>query len=271
MGRDGGYTQDDVVAASRAFTGWVVDIPGRPVAQRLRASRRGTRCSCRGVTTPAPRRCSARPATFDIDGALDVILSHPSTARFVTAEAVPRARRARPDRRRPSIASAKAFRRDYEIMPLVEAIAHDDAFVSDAAVRAKYRTPVEKLVGHRAGDRRATPRSGGRARPARGAGTARRRRRRAAHDELPARSCRPTSAATRRARACSGRSSLVHTFDLLQAVADAADDAAVGRRPVRAARALRRERPHSQGRREASTTRRRRLRSSVASPEYTVV
>ena len=37
MGRDGGYTQDDVVAASRSFTGWVVDIPGRPVAQRLRA------------------------------------------------------------------------------------------------------------------------------------------------------------------------------------------------------------------------------------------
>ena len=29
MGRDGGYTQDDVVAASRAFTGWVVAIPGR--------------------------------------------------------------------------------------------------------------------------------------------------------------------------------------------------------------------------------------------------
>ena len=26
MGRDGGYTQDDVVAASRAFTGWVVAI-----------------------------------------------------------------------------------------------------------------------------------------------------------------------------------------------------------------------------------------------------
>ena len=36
MGRDGGYTQDDVVEASRAFTGWVVDIPGRPAARRLR-------------------------------------------------------------------------------------------------------------------------------------------------------------------------------------------------------------------------------------------
>jgi len=32
-------------------------------------------------------------------------------------------------------------------MPLVTEIVHDDAFVSDEAVRAKYRTPVEKLVG----------------------------------------------------------------------------------------------------------------------------
>ena len=35
MGRDGGYTQDDVVAASRAFTGWVVDLPGRRFSARL--------------------------------------------------------------------------------------------------------------------------------------------------------------------------------------------------------------------------------------------
>ena len=46
MGRDGGYTQDDVVAASRAFTGWVVAIPGRPnLAARLGAAV-DARCSC---------------------------------------------------------------------------------------------------------------------------------------------------------------------------------------------------------------------------------
>ena len=61
MGRDGGYTQDDVVAASRAFTGWVVAIPGRPNLARLGA-RRGARCSCPADTTRAPRRCSGPPA-----------------------------------------------------------------------------------------------------------------------------------------------------------------------------------------------------------------
>ena len=42
---------------------------------------------------------------------------------------------------------AKGFRRDYEILPLVDAIVQHDAFTSDAAVRASTASPVEKLVG----------------------------------------------------------------------------------------------------------------------------
>jgi uncharacterized protein (DUF1800 family) len=42
---------------------------------------------------------------------------------------------------------AATFRRDYAILPLVEAIVSDRMFTSDQAVRAKVRTPVEKLVG----------------------------------------------------------------------------------------------------------------------------
>ena len=49
MGRDGGYTQNDVVEASRSFTGWVVNIPGRPFASALRRSP-GARCSFRNAT-----------------------------------------------------------------------------------------------------------------------------------------------------------------------------------------------------------------------------
>ncbi len=58
MGRDSGYTQDDVVAAARAFTGWVVAIPGRPL---LRAAR--GRALERGVRAPPPRRRDARPCS----------------------------------------------------------------------------------------------------------------------------------------------------------------------------------------------------------------
>jgi uncharacterized protein (DUF1800 family) len=83
---------------------------------------------------------------FDMDGALDVILDHPSTARFVTTKLYRELVGLEPSRDTVD-RLAKRFRRNYEIMPLVADIAHDDAFLSDDAVRAKYRTPVEKLVG----------------------------------------------------------------------------------------------------------------------------
>jgi len=145
MGRSGGYTQDDVVAASRAFTGWIVNLPFRPFSARLRAAP--------WTAVFLPQRHDAGVKTllgktgeFDMDGALDVILDHASTARFVAAKLYRELVGLEPatatvDR------LAKQFRRDYEIMPLVESIVHDDVFASDAAVRAKFRTPVEKLVG----------------------------------------------------------------------------------------------------------------------------
>jgi uncharacterized protein (DUF1800 family) len=145
MGRDGGYTQTDVVEASRSFTGWVVDIPGRPFARSLQNE------PWSAVFLPqrhdaGTKTLLGKTGTFDMDGALDVILVDPSTARFVSTKLYRELVGLDPPRQTVD-RLAKTFRRDYEIMPLVEAIAHDDAFVSDAAVRAKYRTPIEKLVG----------------------------------------------------------------------------------------------------------------------------
>ena len=80
-----------------------------------------------------------------MDGALDVILGHPSTSEFVVTKLYRELVGLDPDDA--TVASlARAFRRDYEILPLVTAIVQRDAFTSDAAVRVKYRSPVEKLV-----------------------------------------------------------------------------------------------------------------------------
>ena len=147
MGRDGGYTQDDVVAASRAFTGWTVNIP-RPAATRSVPTQ-----GAPWAAAYVPRRHDAgmkallgKSGAYDMDGALDVILAHPSTAKFVTAKLYRELVGLTPgdatvDR------LAKAFRRDYAILPLVESIVNERAFTSDDAVRAKYRNPIEKLVG----------------------------------------------------------------------------------------------------------------------------
>jgi len=148
MGRNGGYTQADVVAASRSFTGWIVNLPELPASARLTDA---------GIApwTAAflPRRHDDSVKTllkhtgnFDLDSALDVILADPSTGAFIATklyeELVGTA---------PSSATAArlgaTFARSYQIMPLVEAIVSEPAFTADASVRNRVRTPVEKLVG----------------------------------------------------------------------------------------------------------------------------
>ena len=145
MGRDGGYTQDDVVAAAQSFTGWIVNLPNRPFSRRLNAA------PWSAVFLPqrhdsGTKTLLGKTGTFDMDGALDVILDHPATARFVSSKMYRELVGSSPDDKTVD-RLAKTFRKDYAIMPLVEAIVGDDAFVSDDAVRAKYRTPIEKLVG----------------------------------------------------------------------------------------------------------------------------
>jgi uncharacterized protein (DUF1800 family) len=206
MGRASGYTQDDVVAASRAFTGWVVAIPGRAILARLNA----TPWSAVFV----PRRHDGGVKTFlgttaplDMDGALDVVLHQPATARFVVTKLWRELVGLEPsDQVVDSL--ARDFRSNYEIRPLVEAIANHDAFTSDAAVRSKYRSPVEKLVGIVQASGRAAPRANRRP----GLGAARALRAMSYLPFLP-----PNVAGFPKGARLLGPGDLVHTFDLVQA------------------------------------------------------
>jgi uncharacterized protein (DUF1800 family) len=148
MGIGGGYTQHDVVEASRAFTGWVVNVPGRPYSQRL--ERIGA-APWQAIAIPqrhdgGPKTLLGTTAALDLDGALDVILGHPATGRYVAGKLY---------RELVGIAAddataqrlGDAFARDWSIMGLVESIVTDDSFLSDGALHARVRTPVEKLVG----------------------------------------------------------------------------------------------------------------------------
>jgi uncharacterized protein (DUF1800 family) len=205
MGRDGGYTQDDVVAAARAFTGWVVAIPDRPVLARLGAPWSAVFVPRRHDS--ATKTLLGITAPLDMEGALDVVLDQPATAKFVAAKLWRELVGLDPDDATVT-ALARDFRRDYEIRALVDAIVHHDAFTSDAAVRSRYRTPVEKLVG-------IVQASGA---PARGAsrqsvGAARALRAMSYLPFLP-----PNVAGFPKGARLLNPSNLVHTFDLVQAV-----------------------------------------------------
>ena len=249
MGRDGGYTQDDVVAASRAFTGWVVDIPGRPTSPELGAP---------WTAVFLPRRHDAGAKTLlgttgplDIDGALDVMLEQPATARFVATklyrELVGRRARRR-DRHRDS---ARRSARDYEIMPLVEAIAQQRRV--HLRRRGARRSTARRSRSWSASCRRrgATtprPRPRGNATRARRSSLALR-----AMSSLPF--VPPNVGGFPKGERLSGPSNLVHTFDLLQVSMRRRTGREVGRRPVRALRRLRRERHHARGRERRARSR----------------
>jgi uncharacterized protein (DUF1800 family) len=210
LGRDGGYTQEDVVAASRAFTGWVIAVPGRPALEKLGAP---------WSSVFVPRRHDAgtktllgKTGTFDLDGALEVILDHRATGEFVVTKLYRELVGLSPDRATVTTL-AKNFRRNYEIMPLVTAIVQHEAFTSDAAVRVKYRSPVEKLVGivQASGGAGDTARlQAGRA----SGGVARALRTMSYLPFVP-----PNVGGFPKGARLTGPSNLVHSFDLVQAAA----------------------------------------------------
>ena len=148
MGRQAGYTQTDVVEASRSFSGWVVNLPDVTPATALAAL---------GIAPwtarLVPRRHDAgvknllgRTGAFDLDQAIDVILEQPATGAFIASKLYRQL-----VGRTPSHPTAQklgaTFARDYQVRHLVEAIVADPAFTADDAVRSRVRTPVEKLVG----------------------------------------------------------------------------------------------------------------------------
>ncbi|MGQ0825275.1 MAG: DUF1800 domain-containing protein [Actinomycetota bacterium] len=143
LGR-GSYTQADVVAAARAFTGWVVNQPFRPRTQRFGSP---------FESYFAPNRHDAGEkmllgvtGALDLNGAIDVLLDQPASARFIGAKLYRALVGVEPDEQSVDRIAA-AFRRDWSILALVERIVRDAAFVEDSAVRTIVRTPIEKLVG----------------------------------------------------------------------------------------------------------------------------
>lgn len=140
------YTQDDVVEASRAFTGWVVNIPSQ------RRQRDFALAVDPWESTFIPFRHDAGSKTllgktgrWDMDDALDILLEHPATAQNIASKLFTELVGFSPA---PEVARrlGDSFRQDYHIVPLVEAIVTRPEFVSDEAIRIKIRTPFERLI-----------------------------------------------------------------------------------------------------------------------------
>lgn len=142
----GNYSQSDVVAAAHCCTGWQVNYPADEGKGWSDADAEGwSAVFAPEAFDDGPKTLLGRTGKFGLDEALDIMLEHPATGPFVASKLFRELVGFWPDDATATRLGGE-FAETYEIMPLVEAIVAEPAFVSDDAINAKVRTPLEKLV-----------------------------------------------------------------------------------------------------------------------------
>ncbi len=143
----GTYTQTDVTEAARAMTGWVVKLP---FARRTGYSLFDDAPDWESLFVPrrwdgGTKTVLGESGNFGMADMVDLLLDHPATAGFVTAKLYRELVGLEPPSTEVDRLAAQ-FQHDYDIRALATAIVESPAFLSDAAIRAKVRTPLEKLT-----------------------------------------------------------------------------------------------------------------------------
>lgn len=140
LGVDGGYTQKDVTEVARCFTGWTIDRPR--VYADFKFDER--------LHDPDPKIVLGKKihagGMKDGEQVLDLLVHHPSTAKFISTEL---ARRFVSDNPPPVLVNrmAETFQSsDGDIRAVMKTMIWSPEFWSREAYRAKIKTPFELVV-----------------------------------------------------------------------------------------------------------------------------
>ena len=141
LGVDGGYTQQDVIEVARCFTGWTIDRPqqGGGFVFRPLAHDRGAK-RVLGQVIPAGG------GQQDGERVIDILVRHPSTARFIATKLARRFVSDDPPAALVERAAATFRRTDGDIRAVLATIVTSPEFWSADAYRAKIKTPLEVVA-----------------------------------------------------------------------------------------------------------------------------
>ncbi|HYC53095.1 MAG TPA: DUF1800 domain-containing protein [Gemmatimonadaceae bacterium] len=139
LGVDGGYTQDDVVNVARALTGWTIE------------PREGTFLFRPAVHDAEEKFVLGQPLAAgrgieDGDQVLDILASHPSTARHITRKLAIRFVSDSAPATLVDRCSAVFLAKKGDIRETLQCVVASPEFFSKAAYRAKVKTPYELVV-----------------------------------------------------------------------------------------------------------------------------
>lgn len=142
LGVDGGYSQQDVMEVARALTGWTL----------TRGPQRGGEFVFRSDVHDAEAKIilgESFPAGHGQDEGerlLDLLASHPSTARFIATKLARRFVSDEPPADLVDRAAATFTRTNGDIREVVRTIVTSDEFFANAAFRSKIKSPFELVV-----------------------------------------------------------------------------------------------------------------------------
>jgi uncharacterized protein (DUF1800 family) len=141
LGVEGGYTQKDVQEVARCFTGWTIQKPNE---QGLFLYRPGLHDD--GEKIVLGHRILAGGGPADGERVLDILATHPATARFIATKLARRFISDEPPQSIIDRAAAVFLKTDGSIRETLRAIVTSPEFFSNTVYRAKMRSPFEYVA-----------------------------------------------------------------------------------------------------------------------------
>jgi uncharacterized protein (DUF1800 family) len=139
LGVDGGYTQKDVTEVARCFTGWSLDRQSGTFVFRAFAHDNGAK-------EVLGHHIAAGGGIRDGEQVLDILASHPSTAKHIARELCMRLVADEPPASLVEKAAQTFTRTDGDLREVVRTIITSPEFFSTGAYRAKIKSPFEYTV-----------------------------------------------------------------------------------------------------------------------------
>jgi uncharacterized protein (DUF1800 family) len=138
LGVNGGYTQDDVVAVARAFTGWTVFDPAKYAEFQFNPQVHDRKEKViLGQTLP--------PGRGEQDGldVIELLAKHPSTAKFISRKLAQRFVADDPPQALVERMATTFLRTDGDLRAVMKTLLTSTEFVSEGAWLAKRKSPLE--------------------------------------------------------------------------------------------------------------------------------
>ena len=129
----GNYTENDIKAAARAFTGWAFDRNGFVFRARQHDYGR--------------KKFLGKSGKWNGLDIIDIILDHPACSRFLARNLLEFYCRPKPERRMVERLAGVIRKNDYDLKPVMKTLFMSRAFYHDDSRGSLVKSPVELLIG----------------------------------------------------------------------------------------------------------------------------